>query len=204
MATQVAGEQYYHIDGQLAEIKRQLRQPAGYPFDPNQLQQALQLVIEGKFQPAPKIETAGTLAGGVGWKVFKDGQINPFDVDFLGASMEVFRDDEHLPDDWDPYATKLLDTVGQRLYPTSFDTCSATRGQKKLGAKAFWWYWNNPTKIPKDWRKKYVCFDATIFCDNNTGEFYVLYLDHESGSCGWDTYRTDESRVKGTFSACLP
>lgn len=49
MATQVTGELYFDLDGQLAEIKRQLRQPAGYPFDPRHLQRALQAAIEGKF-----------------------------------------------------------------------------------------------------------------------------------------------------------
>lgn len=57
MAIQVAGEQYYDLDGQLAEIKRQLRQPSGYPFDPNQLKVALQDAIEGKF-PETKPKTA--------------------------------------------------------------------------------------------------------------------------------------------------
>ena len=46
MAIHVAGEQYYDLDGQLAEIKRQLRQPSGYPFDPNQLKVALQDAID--------------------------------------------------------------------------------------------------------------------------------------------------------------
>ena len=50
MAVKVAGELYFNIDGQLAEIKRQLRQPNGYPFDPIQLQKFLQRTIEGKFE----------------------------------------------------------------------------------------------------------------------------------------------------------
>ncbi len=54
MATPVAGELYYEIDGQLAEIKRQLRQSAGYPFDPYRLKIVLQDVIEGKFGDMPK------------------------------------------------------------------------------------------------------------------------------------------------------
>ena len=49
MAIQVAGELYYDLDGQLVEIKRQLRQPSGYPFDLNQLKTALQNAIEGRF-----------------------------------------------------------------------------------------------------------------------------------------------------------
>ena len=50
MAKQVAGETYFDIDGQLHEIKRQLRQTSGYPFDPTELQKSLQRVIEGKFE----------------------------------------------------------------------------------------------------------------------------------------------------------
>lgn len=49
MATKVAGEQYYDLDGQLSEIKRQLRQPNGYPFDPEMLKRHLQAGIEGRF-----------------------------------------------------------------------------------------------------------------------------------------------------------
>ena len=49
MAKQVAGELYESITGQLFEIGRQLRQPNGYPFNPEVLQRWLQLAIEGKF-----------------------------------------------------------------------------------------------------------------------------------------------------------
>jgi hypothetical protein len=49
MAQRVAGELYYDLDGQLSEIKRQLRQPNGYPFDPQKLRRALQDAIDGKF-----------------------------------------------------------------------------------------------------------------------------------------------------------
>lgn len=49
MAKCVAGELYHDLDGQLSEIKRQLRQPNGYPYDPYALKNALQCIIEGKF-----------------------------------------------------------------------------------------------------------------------------------------------------------
>lgn len=49
MAIKVAGDQYYDIDGQLTEIKRQLRQKSGYPFDASLLKDSLQKVVEGKF-----------------------------------------------------------------------------------------------------------------------------------------------------------
>jgi len=47
MATKVAGDLYVDIDGQIGEIKRQLRQKEGYPFDPMQLVEHLQAAIEG-------------------------------------------------------------------------------------------------------------------------------------------------------------
>ena len=56
MATKVEGELYYDLDGQLVEIKRQIRQTTGYPFNPYQLKVALQNVIEGKFDGVPKEE----------------------------------------------------------------------------------------------------------------------------------------------------
>lgn len=49
MATKVAGERYYELDGQLLEIKRQLRQLNGYPFDPEILKIHLRAAIEGRF-----------------------------------------------------------------------------------------------------------------------------------------------------------
>ena len=48
MATFVTGGQYHDLDGQLLEIKFQLRQPNGYPFDLEALKRHLQLAIEGK------------------------------------------------------------------------------------------------------------------------------------------------------------
>ena len=48
MAIPVAG-QYYEVDGQLWEIKRQLRQKGGYPFNINLLRLHLQAAIEGCF-----------------------------------------------------------------------------------------------------------------------------------------------------------
>jgi hypothetical protein len=60
MATRVEGEQYYKIDGQLAEIKRQLRQKGGYPHDPKKLSGALQACIEGDF-PSCQAQTSLSL-----------------------------------------------------------------------------------------------------------------------------------------------
>lgn len=49
MATKVAGDLYTDLDGQMLEIKRQLRQKEGYPFNPMLLVDHLQAAIEGNF-----------------------------------------------------------------------------------------------------------------------------------------------------------
>ncbi len=49
MATNVEGETYRNLDGKLFEIKRQLRQINGYPFDLEKLSLCLQDLIEGNF-----------------------------------------------------------------------------------------------------------------------------------------------------------
>lgn len=45
----VEAERYFELDGQLCEIKRQLRQKNGYPFDADRLKLALQAIIKGEF-----------------------------------------------------------------------------------------------------------------------------------------------------------
>ncbi|MCX6794485.1 MAG: hypothetical protein NTY31_00575 [Candidatus Falkowbacteria bacterium] len=45
----VTGEQHFGIDGQMLEIKRQLRLKSGSPIDPEFITIALQDIIEGKF-----------------------------------------------------------------------------------------------------------------------------------------------------------
>lgn len=45
----VTGEQHFGIDGQMLEIKRQLRLKSGSPIDPALVTLALQEIVEGKF-----------------------------------------------------------------------------------------------------------------------------------------------------------
>ena len=47
----VDGDRYMEIDGKLLEIKRQLRQKSGYPYELNQLERGLQRFVEGRFGP---------------------------------------------------------------------------------------------------------------------------------------------------------
>jgi hypothetical protein len=48
-AIAVRSELHTQIDRQLEEIRRQLSDPKGYPFDPRSLQELLQLALDGQF-----------------------------------------------------------------------------------------------------------------------------------------------------------
>lgn len=65
MATIVTSDQYVEVDGRLYEIKRQLRQKDGYPFNIARLAAALQALIEGRFDAIggqfPSLTLVGTV-----------------------------------------------------------------------------------------------------------------------------------------------
>ena len=54
MSKILTGDQYVELDGKLAEIKRQMGQPEGYPFDPEKLNAFLQRAVEGRFSDGTK------------------------------------------------------------------------------------------------------------------------------------------------------
>jgi len=70
----VAGGLYYDLDGQLSEIKRQLRQSNGYPFNPWQLKTHLQAAIEGRFAPGEvyRVKLGGEITTDQIAKTWKD------------------------------------------------------------------------------------------------------------------------------------
>ncbi len=75
MATIVDGELYKKLDGQLEEIKRQLRQKGGFPYDPQLLVLGLQAIIEGRFEALGSLFPSERLVPDLipkGWKVLED------------------------------------------------------------------------------------------------------------------------------------
>lgn len=68
MANIVTGEEYMAVDGQLHEIKRQLRQPNGYPFDLAGLKRGLQTLIEGK---EIVVKAVGGIVGALIFRIVK-------------------------------------------------------------------------------------------------------------------------------------
>jgi hypothetical protein len=68
MAKRVGGDMYYRLDGKLFEIKRQLRQKDGYPYSLEELDLALQRLVEGRLSPRLAVATITTipeLSGGL-------------------------------------------------------------------------------------------------------------------------------------------
>jgi hypothetical protein len=185
MANEVAGELYYDLDGQLLEIKRQLRQKGGYPFDPMKLKGFLQKAIEGKFF----LEMVVALS-----------VIEEFDpAIFIGQGWEEKKDS-------DPRSRLVTEISLEKMI---FETClkekeSSISGEEKLrrikksgfipyGAKQFFAIW-------QDWLKNgasslleqlyqtrgitYIDFFGAILRDPD-GNRSVLYL-YRSVSGKWD------------------
>lgn len=86
MANNVIGEMYEKIDGQLLEIKRQIRQKSGYPYDLEKLQVALQAIIEGRFPEISKHDKTQD-----GWKILEDV---PFSGHFIPDIKEFLNTGE--------------------------------------------------------------------------------------------------------------
>ena len=74
MATQVNGDLYVELDGKLVEIKRQMRQPGGYPFDPEKLNKFLQRAVEGGFNDNQRWREQD---GVISFKVTSNGMTGP-------------------------------------------------------------------------------------------------------------------------------
>lgn len=179
MATKVEGELYSKIDGQLHEIKRQLRQPNGYPFDPSLLQRALQEMIEGKFA----------------------NEFNP--VDFIGRGWKLAQDGEVLPENWDPTQVVLKSALlPEEDFINGEQTLQRFSNQPLLGVRAFMYYWRNKDKIPRSWGSARVLFDATIVL--NPGNFRAsLSLYKHEARWTWSPYWLINERNRAYASAVI-
>jgi len=80
MATQVTGDLYVELDGKLAEIKRQMRQPGGYPFDPEKLNKFLQRIVEGRFDENQRWREED---GVIYFEVTSNGKTGPEWIEYL-------------------------------------------------------------------------------------------------------------------------
>ena len=198
MATKVAGELYYDLDGQLLEFKRQLRQPSGYPFDPEMLKRYLQNGVEGKF-------FFGEL------KSFLTKQFDP--AEFIGKGWTIWKgpsDGDGLSgeEDMDKRSLSLTEIDIASLF---FENClkgdeKSITGEEKLrrlkeekpeltrlGGNIFLGLWsdyqanreNSVLKMLYQTRKiRFIDFPGLIL-RNPHGDRDVLYLYRDDGG-EWD------------------
>ena len=145
MAQRVKGDLYYDLDGQLSEIKRQIRQPSGYPYDPAKLRKHLQVGILGRFggtvamvNPDPsytKHESDWELITHVSRRITSISDLEP--ISFLRKGENSVRG---------------YDLIGRALY--EFDAV--------IGQEDAEWLFEHQKDIPAEWRNYYILFHGTI------------------------------------------
>lgn len=196
-STHVAGDLYVDIDGQLMEIKRQLRQKEGYPYDPIKLVEHLQAAIEGNLvnRQGQSFSSGGKMIVGE-LRIIPIDRTQPFDpVKLLGRGWTIDEQDEcslvlsrvnlakvqfeHMlknGEDWITGEEKL-----KRLKSTN---------HIRLDAKVFQILWENQALIPEVWKQNtngkttYIFFDGTVLRSPH-GFRCVLYLYWDYGQWGW-------------------
>ena len=167
MASKVAGELYYDIDGQLSEIKRQLRQPNGYPFDPRILKLHLQDAIEGRFgnnaEPASSFTYDKRKDG---WKLLENSP----------RSITSVKDVEAVP-----FLRPGENSVGgEEMF---------RRARVELGTNLSQedgeWLLEHQNEIPAELRPFYLVLTGTVW-QGPGGDRDVAYLDWGGGR--WHLY----------------
>ena len=118
MAIKVEGGLYESITGQLFEIGRQLRQPSGYPFNPEKLQEYLQNAIEGRFGVSSFLLTLdGSYSAS---KLIKKGKYDWFNDDITDERFPIQKREpiEHKIElvefDHDPSSEEVLAEFKER------------------------------------------------------------------------------------------
>lgn len=179
MAQRVAGDQYFDLDGQLSEIKRQLRQPSGYPFDPARLQKHLQDAIEGCFGPAAAYSIASTFARDMakeGWALLEDaGEPSSISIADLELVSFLKRGESYIG--------------GEEMVKR------AKKSGANLGQRHAEFLLEHQDEIPAKYRKHYLVFPGTIWRFRDGGRL-VPYLCWDGGRWelvfgwlgrGWDS-----------------
>jgi hypothetical protein len=204
--TRVAGDLYFDIDGQIFEIKRQLRQKGGYPFDPMRLAEHLQAAIEGHLVDH----------NGDPFVVLFISRKSPFDLKkfTLGYCTIAEQDERSIKlTKIDLASVRLVSALEKGEHFINVEKSLKRfkeKNQIRLDAKVFQTLWENQSLIPNAWKKEVngwnikICFDGTIFeskmSSNVRSIFYLQWRDNQ-----W-TYRHSllmENRDAGMLSAVL-
>lgn len=150
MAEKVAGEMYETITGQLFEIGRQLRQPKGYPFNPEDLKNHLQAGIEGKF-----VSTEVSVA-----HIIVDPDA-PLDDDKTKDGWEYLSD---VKEPTGELALELVEFLkeGETFIKGEELVKRAKEKHILLGQRHAEALLKNQGAIPREWRKYYLVFPGSV------------------------------------------
>ena len=164
MAQCVAGEAYESITGQLFEIGRQLRQPNGYPYDPELTKKALQDVIEGRFGTSVDIPNFKYDKRNDGWRLMEDCGFNPALASVTDLELVLFLKDGESRVNGETMANRAKELKGN------------------LGQKHAEYSLEHQKEIPKEFRKYFLVFPGTIW-RHSDGHRNVPYLSWDGD--GW-------------------
>ena len=156
MAQRVAGDLYHDLDGQLHEIKRQLRQLSGYPFDPEDLRRHLKSAIEGKFDAvsAPIFVHDKTKDG---WKLLENVSRRLTSVRDLELVSFLMGNESSVNGEEVVRRARILDV--------------------NYSQEDAEWLLANQNEIPVEFRKYYLVFTGTVWQDS---------ISYRNVSClGW-------------------
>ena len=169
--TIVTGDQYMSIDGKLEEIKRQLRQKNGYPFDVNALEAVLQRATEGDFGHIVNLDANPLTPNG--WSINPKDQIKSVVRSPLNLSKVQIG--LHLSEEQKGGAV------------LGHDLKKALEGKPVMSAVLLDYYLAHPELIPESWKGKAVFFWGTIY-RGSYGDLYVRCLFWNGGGWYWFYY----------------
>ncbi|GEM_PF-2025190 len=155
MAKHVTGDQYFELDGQLTEIKRQLRQQSGYPFDPEALRRHLQSAIEGRFGSISAYVLVNNKTKD-GWTLVEHCPRRITSVRDLEL-VSFLKQDEN-------------SVKGEEMVRRARVELDASYGQEDAE-----WLLGHQNEIPVEFQKYYLVFTGTIW-RGSYGRRYVSYL----------------------------
>lgn len=161
MAQQVSQAMYFDLDGQLLEIKRQLRQTNGYPFDPKKLRTHLQAAIEGRWN--------GTAVTG------------HFSRDMREEDWELLENVSRVTNS--VAALKLVPFLKpDENYVNGEEMVRRARMElaSNFGQEDAEWLLEHQAEIPDEWRKFYLVFTGTVW-RGSRGHRGVAYLYWDGG-----------------------
>lgn len=202
MTTKVTGDQYERLDAKLFEIKRQIRQRSGYPFDANALEKSLQFIIEGIFPENACTKNWTELDGVIYFTVVSNGKTGPeWLTHFESKKVQISHTAKSiiLSGDFKPTSGVVYKVAVIR---GEFFSSDADRIRSKIMEEAH----NRKMTVPNP---EVACLIRDMFTDEQikqTGLYWIITMHHpikdHVGGRGSLGVHANASRL-GAFYGCV-